>query len=219
VALGHTNAVPVLEQVIEELESPAARAGVSLRVAGDPEIDLPLRPRMLRVIADNLAVNAIRYAGHGATLTLSVLAAPTACDDCGLELESEDGEWFGGRWLCRDVPGCSNRKWASLGDGIPLADGLRRSGMEQRPGKPGLCCCGVRRAARVGSLATRPNDRRQEMAEKTEYVILRDAIASVSDGRESVEGAAWVECGKAAARGSDQGGADVPRQRHVAPRG
>ena len=72
VALGRTNALPVLEQVVEELESPAARAGVVLRASGDPSVDLPLRPRMLRIIAENLAENAIRYAGHGATFTLSV---------------------------------------------------------------------------------------------------------------------------------------------------
>jgi signal transduction histidine kinase len=72
VALGHTNALPVLEQVVEELENAAARAGVKLRAVGDVGVDLPLRPRMLRIVAENLAGNAIRYAGHGATLTLSV---------------------------------------------------------------------------------------------------------------------------------------------------
>jgi two-component system, OmpR family, sensor histidine kinase SenX3 len=72
VALGQTNALPVLEQVVEELESQAARAGVTLRATGDESVDLPLRPRMLRIIAENLAENSIRYAGHGATFTLAV---------------------------------------------------------------------------------------------------------------------------------------------------
>ena len=42
---------------------------------------------MLRIVAENLAENAIRYAGHGATFTLSVtreprrLASSTAADD------------------------------------------------------------------------------------------------------------------------------------------
>jgi signal transduction histidine kinase len=72
VALGRTTALPVLEGVVAELEGSAARAGVTLRAEGDPSIDLPVRPRMLRVIVENLAENAIRYAGHGATLTLSV---------------------------------------------------------------------------------------------------------------------------------------------------
>ncbi len=72
VSLGSTNALPVLEQVLEELDPSAARAGLTLRTEGDPDIDLPLRPRMLRIVAENLAENAIRYAGHGATFTLSV---------------------------------------------------------------------------------------------------------------------------------------------------
>jgi signal transduction histidine kinase len=72
VSLGSTNALPVLEQVLEELEPSAARAGLALRAEGDPTVDLPLRPRMLRIVAENLAENAIRYAGHGATFTLSV---------------------------------------------------------------------------------------------------------------------------------------------------
>ncbi len=72
VSLGLTNALPVLEQVVEDLESHAARAGVALRAEGDPGVDLPLRPRMLRIVGENLAENAIRYAGHGATFTLSV---------------------------------------------------------------------------------------------------------------------------------------------------
>ena len=41
---------------------------------GDPAAELPLRPRMLRVVVENLAQNAIRYAGPGATFTLTVAA-------------------------------------------------------------------------------------------------------------------------------------------------
>jgi two-component system phosphate regulon sensor histidine kinase PhoR len=72
VSLGHTNALPLLEDSVAELDNSAARAGVDLRAEGDPSIDLPLRPRMLRMVADNLTENAIRYAGHGAHFTLSV---------------------------------------------------------------------------------------------------------------------------------------------------
>ena len=63
---------PELEIVAAELEERAARAGVTLVVEGDAEIELAIRPRMLRVIAQNLAENAIRYAGPGATFTLAV---------------------------------------------------------------------------------------------------------------------------------------------------
>src|SRR5262245_17340537 len=72
VTLGRTNALPVLEQVVGQMDDAAARAGVTLRAEGDPDVDLPLRPRMLRIVAENLAENAIRYAGHGATFTFSV---------------------------------------------------------------------------------------------------------------------------------------------------
>jgi signal transduction histidine kinase len=75
VSLGHTTALPVLEQVVEELESAAARAGIEMHADGDASVDLPLRPRMLRMLAENLAENAIRYAGHGAGFTLSVQRA------------------------------------------------------------------------------------------------------------------------------------------------
>jgi signal transduction histidine kinase len=86
VSLGWTNALPVLEQVVEQLQGAATRAGVDLRVEGDDDLDVPIRPRMLRMIAENLAENAIRYAGHGAQCTLTVrrsgdLAILTAADD------------------------------------------------------------------------------------------------------------------------------------------
>lgn len=34
----------------------------------------------------------------------------TACQDCGHELEQEEGEYFFGRWVCKDIRGCSDRK-------------------------------------------------------------------------------------------------------------
>ena len=43
-----------------------------MRAEGDEDVELPLRPRMLRVVAENLTENAIRYAGAGAEFTLSV---------------------------------------------------------------------------------------------------------------------------------------------------
>ena len=72
VALGAVPILPELEAVVAELADRAARAGVALAVEGDPSVELPLRPRMLRVIAQNLAENAIRYAGPGSTFTLAV---------------------------------------------------------------------------------------------------------------------------------------------------
>jgi two-component system, OmpR family, phosphate regulon sensor histidine kinase PhoR len=72
VALGPTSVKPVLEEAFEELGERAARAGVEIRLECPDDIELAIRPRMLRVIAQNLAENAIRYAGPGATFTLSV---------------------------------------------------------------------------------------------------------------------------------------------------
>jgi two-component system phosphate regulon sensor histidine kinase PhoR len=86
VSLGHTVALPVLAEVAHDLEDAAARAGVEVRVEGDENVEVPLRPRMLKMIAENLAENAIRYAGHGSTFALSVrrageFAVLTAEDD------------------------------------------------------------------------------------------------------------------------------------------
>ena len=71
VGLGSTEAVPILADVVDRSAEKAARAGVRIVIAGDGGVELPLRPRMIRVIATNLVDNAIRYAGTGATLTLS----------------------------------------------------------------------------------------------------------------------------------------------------
>jgi two-component system sensor histidine kinase SenX3 len=83
---GRTAALPVLEDVLHGLEDNAARAGVELVAGGDGAAEVPLRPRMLRVVAENLAENAIRYAGHGARFTFDVsrdsdLVVLTASDD------------------------------------------------------------------------------------------------------------------------------------------
>jgi two-component system, OmpR family, phosphate regulon sensor histidine kinase PhoR len=72
VSLGEVPVRAELDAVVEELGERAARAGVALVVVGDPAIVLEIRPRMLRVVAQNLAENAIRYAGPGATFTLAV---------------------------------------------------------------------------------------------------------------------------------------------------
>jgi signal transduction histidine kinase len=119
VALGHTNALPVLEQVVDELDDAAARAGVALRAEGDPEVDLPLSPRMLRIVATNLAQNAVRYAGHGATFTLAV-----GREDGRIVLAAGDD---GVGISAADLPRLFERFWradaarASRGTGLGLA--------------------------------------------------------------------------------------------------
>ena len=73
VGLGSTRALPIVAEVAESLEESAARAGIEVAIEGDEDAELPLRPRMIRVIVGNLGANAIRYAGPRTTLTLSVL--------------------------------------------------------------------------------------------------------------------------------------------------
>jgi two-component system phosphate regulon sensor histidine kinase PhoR len=75
VSLGHTTALPMLEEAARDHIDAAARAGIELRVEGDQFVDVPLRPRMLRIVTENLVENAIRYAGHGSTVRLSIAAA------------------------------------------------------------------------------------------------------------------------------------------------
>jgi signal transduction histidine kinase len=72
VALGATPIKPVLEEALEELAERASRAGVRMRLDCPEDVELAIRPRMLRVVARNLAENALRYAGPGATFALEV---------------------------------------------------------------------------------------------------------------------------------------------------
>ena len=72
VALGSTAALPVLREALAELEPVAERAGVEVSAEGDETLEVPIRARMLKVIALNLAENAIRYAGTGSRFVLSV---------------------------------------------------------------------------------------------------------------------------------------------------
>jgi two-component system, OmpR family, phosphate regulon sensor histidine kinase PhoR len=72
VSLGAEPVLPVLREVAAELEEQAARAGVALHVEGEDDATAEVRPRMLGVVAKNLAENAVRYAGPGTNATLAV---------------------------------------------------------------------------------------------------------------------------------------------------
>ena len=76
VALGSTRVRPVLDEVAGRLADRAARAAVEIRVDADPELELPLRRRMLRVVVENLVENAIRYAGDSAQVDVAARRAP-----------------------------------------------------------------------------------------------------------------------------------------------
>jgi signal transduction histidine kinase len=120
VALGSEPVCPVLEETVEELQERAVRAGVHLRLECEPEIELAIRPRMLRVVTHNLAENAIRYAGPGTTFTLSVAREPdgfvrlSARDD-GIGVEEAELSRLFERFYRAD------RARASRGTGLGLA--------------------------------------------------------------------------------------------------
>ena len=113
VVLSATEARPTLDDVVSELEDSAARAGVRLVVEGEGA--LPLRARMIRVVAENLAANAIRYAGHGATMTFHV--------EPGLLVARDDGIGVGDQELPRLFERFyrADRARASRGTGLGLA--------------------------------------------------------------------------------------------------
>ena len=119
VSLGSVAVRPELDAIVAELEERASRAGVAIVVEGDPGIELAIRPRMIRVVAQNLAENAIRYAGPGATFTLAIERVGDAVvlrgtdDGVGVE-EAQLGRLFE-RFFRAD------RARASRGTGLGLA--------------------------------------------------------------------------------------------------
>jgi two-component system phosphate regulon sensor histidine kinase PhoR len=115
VALGTTEVRPVLEEVRARLADSAERAEISIRVEAEPEIELPLRRRMLQTIAENLAQNAIRYAGPGATVTLGAEAGVLRVSDDGRGVEEEELPRLFERFYRSD------RARASRGTGLGLA--------------------------------------------------------------------------------------------------
>jgi two-component system phosphate regulon sensor histidine kinase PhoR len=90
VALGATRALPVVAEALAGKAESADRAGVQLQADGDPDAELPLRPRMLRVIVENLAENALRYAGPETTFTVTVAPGELRAVDNGSGVPDED---------------------------------------------------------------------------------------------------------------------------------
>jgi two-component system, OmpR family, phosphate regulon sensor histidine kinase PhoR len=73
VALGDTEAASVLRELVAELRERAELAGLRLELRiEDDTIHVPLRRRMLRLVAENLLENSLRYAGEGATCTVAL---------------------------------------------------------------------------------------------------------------------------------------------------
>jgi two-component system, OmpR family, phosphate regulon sensor histidine kinase PhoR len=119
VSLGSTAPGPVIDDVLRRLEDTAGRAGVTLETRVEDGVRLPIRPRMLRMVVQNLAENAIRYAGDGSTLTFAVSRSGedvllTAADD-GVGVDEEDVRRLFERFYRGD------RARASRGTGLGLA--------------------------------------------------------------------------------------------------
>ena len=119
VSLGETPVYPVLRDVQRALAVNADHAAVVIRVAGDESLTVPVRERMLHAIVENLATNAVRYAGSGATIELSVEREPgavvlTVADD-GAGVSADDLPRIFERFYRAD------RARASRGTGLGLA--------------------------------------------------------------------------------------------------
>jgi two-component system, OmpR family, phosphate regulon sensor histidine kinase PhoR len=120
VSLGSTEAAPLIREIVSELAESAERAGVDLEVAIEDEtLELPIRARMLRVVLENLVMNAIRYAGEGASAVVE-LNNPDgrrvlAVRDDGSGVDDEDLPRLFERFYRAD------RARASRGSGLGLA--------------------------------------------------------------------------------------------------
>jgi two-component system, OmpR family, phosphate regulon sensor histidine kinase PhoR len=115
VALGSTPALRVLEDVRDRLADSAERADVTIRLEADPDVELPLRRRMLQIVAENLAENSIRYAGPGSTLTLSAQPGVLEATDDGPGVGEDELPRLFERFFRGD------RARASRGTGLGLA--------------------------------------------------------------------------------------------------
>lgn len=115
VSLGSTPVLPVLEEVRDRLEDSAERADVRVIVDAAASVELPLRRRMLQVVAENLSENSIRYAGPGATLTLRAREGLLEAADDGRGLEEQELPRLFERFYRSD------RARASRGTGLGLA--------------------------------------------------------------------------------------------------
>ena len=120
VALGETEAAPVLRAAVDERLERAELAGVTLELQiEDESLLVPLRRRMLRTVVENLLENAIRYAGEGATCVLSLRSADGAvvleAQDDGTGVPEEDAPRLFERFFRSD------RARTTRGSGLGLA--------------------------------------------------------------------------------------------------
>ena len=97
VSLGRTRARPIVEEVVGSFAERADHAETAIEVRAEQDVELPLRPRMLRVVLENLLWNAIRYAGPGSTCTVEL----STSDEGVLLAVADDGKGVGPADLSR----------------------------------------------------------------------------------------------------------------------
>jgi signal transduction histidine kinase len=116
---GATRVALVAAEVFSTYRERAELAGVELRADVDPDFELPLRRRLVRVIVANLAENAIRYAGSGAIFVLTAAARPDSLELVG----ADDGAGVGRSDLPRLFERFfrTDRARGSAGTGLGLA--------------------------------------------------------------------------------------------------
>jgi signal transduction histidine kinase len=90
VSLGSTAALPIVREIVAGSADRAANGEVQLVVRGRGDVELPLRPRMLRVVVENLVSNAIRYAGRGATCTVELDTGRLSVADDGAGVDAAE---------------------------------------------------------------------------------------------------------------------------------
>jgi signal transduction histidine kinase len=90
VSLGRTRVAPIVDEVVSSLADRADHAGVAVVVRAEEGVELPLRPRMLRVVLENLLANSIRYAGPGSTCTVEVAEGLLGVSDDGKGVPAPD---------------------------------------------------------------------------------------------------------------------------------
>jgi signal transduction histidine kinase len=71
VGLGDVLVAPIVRDVVEALRPSAERHAQELITLVAEDVAIAVRPRMIRVLIENLVSNAIRYAGDGARCTIS----------------------------------------------------------------------------------------------------------------------------------------------------
>jgi two-component system, OmpR family, phosphate regulon sensor histidine kinase PhoR len=119
VSLGRTRAQPIVEEVVAALGERADHAEIAVETRLDDRVELPLRPRMLRVVLENLLANTIRYAGQGSTCVVEL----SESSDGPVLAVSDDGKGVG----AADLPRLFERFYrgdqarTSRGTGLGLA--------------------------------------------------------------------------------------------------